>query len=133
MQLVGPVLGRSQGRLVHPLRRLFGRGRLQEVCGRQCRVSLLWRGQVHGRGAVNWRRAAVAHGETALQLEVLFLHPTMAQIIERYNLNFHESPAGAAPVDATANAPTAAPTAAPATRHRQRSHRRLGSCRPNLH
>ena len=62
MQLVGPVLGRSQGRLAHPLRRLFGRGRLQEFCGRQRRVSLLWRGQVHGRGTFNWRQAAVAHG-----------------------------------------------------------------------
>jgi len=39
----------------------------------------------------------------------LFLRLTMAQIIERYNLKFHESPAGAAPVDATANAPTTAP------------------------
>jgi len=45
----------------------------------------------------------------------LFLRPTMAQIIERYNLKFHESLAGTAPVNATANAPTAAPTAAPAT------------------
>jgi len=38
----------------------------------------------------------------------------MAKIIERYNLKFHESPAGAVPVEVTANAPTAAPTAAPA-------------------
>ena len=30
----------------------------------------LWRGQVHGRGAVDWRRAAVTHGEAPLQLEV---------------------------------------------------------------
>ena len=67
---LAPVLGRSQGRLAHPLRRLFGRGRLQEVCGRQRRVSLLWRGQVHGRGAVDWLRAVVAHSEVALQLEV---------------------------------------------------------------
>ena len=40
----------------------------------------------------------------------LFLRPTMAQIIDRYNIKFHGSPAGAAPADATA--PTAAPTAA---------------------
>jgi len=44
----------------------------------------------------------------------LFHHPTMSQINERYNLKFHESLAGAARVDATANDPTAAPTAAPA-------------------
>jgi len=29
-----------------------------------------WRGQVHGRGVVDWLRAVVAHGEVALQLEV---------------------------------------------------------------
>ena len=44
----------------------------------------------------------------------LFLRPTMSQIIERYNLKFSTSPARAAPVDATANAPTAARTTAPA-------------------
>ena len=82
---LAPVLGQSQGRLAHPLRRLFGRGRLQEVCGRQRRVSLLWRGQVHGRVVVDWLRAVVAHGEVALQLEV---PPTMSKIIERYNLKF---------------------------------------------
>ena len=38
----------------------------------------------------------------------------MSNIIERYNFKFHESLAGAARVDATANDPTAAPTAAPA-------------------
>ena len=43
----------------------------------------------------------------------LFLRPTMAKINERYNLKFDESPAGAAPVDATSNVPAAAPTAAP--------------------
>jgi len=112
MQLVGPVLGRSQGHLAHPLRRLFGRGRLQEVCGRQRRVSVLWRGQVHGRGAVDWRRAVVAQVKLHYNWKYLFLRPTMAQIIERYNFKFHESLAGAAPVDATATAPTTAPTAA---------------------
>ena len=44
----------------------------------------------------------------------LFHHPTISQILERYNLKFHESPALAARVEATANEPTAAPTAAPA-------------------
>jgi len=45
-------------------------------------------------------------------LKYLFLCPTMAHIIERYNLMFHESLARAAPVDATANTPTVAPTTA---------------------
>ena len=56
--------------IAHPLHSLFGRGQLQEFCGRQRRVSLLWRWQVGSRGTVDWRQDAVVYGETVLQPEV---------------------------------------------------------------
>jgi len=130
---LAPVLGRSQGRLAHPLHRLFGRGRLQEVCGRQRRVTLLWRGQVHGRGASTGAELLSRMMKLQYNWKYLFLRPTMSKTLSGTIASFSTSPARAAPVDATTNAPTAAHTAAPAAvaavaaRSAQGSHRRLGT------